>query len=373
MTRASWLLMYLGATALGCSTDGPITEPHVLDGGGGGPGSPGFDGGGGGRDAGIADGPAGFPVDAGSGVPFPGDAGPLSVDAGGNPTLLSMQGVYGDFAQRALPSDAITYDVRWPLWTDGATKRRWLILPAGAGPIDNTDQDHWKLPIGARLIKEFRRNGVLVETRILQRIGPEAADYTLRTFVWNPQQTEATLTTDGATNVNGTGHDVPQASDCWTCHEGEPGMALGFSALQLSPATLAALSSAGRLARPVAPGTVLGPTGAAGDVAALGYLHGNCGHCHNPTGFAAQFNNQVLRLDTASEAADQEPGWRTTVGVAVQGRGLGATERVDPGDAAGSAIIRRMSIRGDGQMPFLGTEIVDPTGILAVSTWINNM
>lgn len=368
--RAAWLLC-LSATLYGCSSDdGPIALPHGgLDGGGGG----GSGSGSGRGDAGVPrDGGVGLP-DSGTGLPDAGtslpDGGFVSTDAGGDPNLLSHQGVYGDFAQRAIPSDAIVYDVRWPLWVDGATKRRWLILPPGGAKIDNSDQDHWKIPIGGRLVKEFARNGILVETRIIERVGPNAADYTLRTFVWNAAQTEATLTTSGATNVNGTGHDVPQASDCWTCHEGEPGMALGFSALQLPAATLQQL--AGRLTQPVPAG--LGPTGSAAAVNALGYLHGNCGHCHNPTGFAAQFNNQTLRLDTASKAADQEPGWTTTVGVAVQGRGLGASRRVDPGNPDNTAILRRMAIRGDGQMPFVGTNTVDATGLAAVRAWVTSM
>ncbi|HEY0189601.1 MAG TPA: hypothetical protein VGC42_00670 [Kofleriaceae bacterium] len=361
-----WLC--LSMAALGCNgDDGPIALPPRggLDGGSG-------------SNTGPGDGGIGTPVDAGgTGLPDAGgggglpDGGFVSADAGSDPSVLSQQGVYGDFASRSIPADAIAYDVRWPLWADGAGKRRWLILPPGGAKIDNADQDHWKLPIGARLVKEFARDGILVETRVVERTGPNAADYSLRTFVWNAAQTEAKLTTDGATNVNGTGHDVPQASDCWTCHEGEPGMALGFSALQLPAATLAALANAGRLTHPVS--TTLGPTGATAAVNALGYLHGNCGHCHNPGGFAAQFNNQTLRLDTASKPADQEPGWQTTVGVAVQGRGLGATQRVAPGSPDNSAIIRRMSIRGDGQMPFIGTNTVDATGVAAVRTWITSM
>lgn len=299
--------------------------------------------------------------------------GPLSADAGSDSTLLSMQGVYGDFASRTLPLDAIAFDVKYPLWSDGATKRRWLILPPGSAPIDNTDPEHWKFPPGTRFVKEFTRDGVLVETRILERIGPGDADYSLRTYVWNAAQTEAVLDTDGALDVNGTGHDAPSASQCMSCHNGEPGKVLGFSAVQLRSQMIAQLSAAGRLKIPVPATTTFGPTGDPTAVAALGYLHGNCGHCHNPNGLAGAINNQTLRLDAAAKPVDQEPGWLTTVNVTVTGNGLGATKRIDPMQPTNSAVIKRMSVRGTGQMPLIATKLVDPDGVATVTAWDNSL
>lgn len=287
-----------------------------------------------------------------------------STDAG-DPTLLSMQGVYGDFAQRTIPSDAFAFEPRWSLWIDGATKRRWLILPPGTATIDTSDPDHWILPIGARLVKELTRSGTLVETRILERTS--AGDYSLRTYVWNAAQTEATLATAGVTDVNGTGHDAPPPTQCHSCHDGEPGRALGFSAVQLPASVIAALAAAGRLSTAVG---AVGPTGDATAIAALGYLHANCGHCHNPNGLAAAANNQTLRLDAAAKPVEQEPGWVTTVGVAVQGNGLGAHVRIDPQQPTNSAVLARMSVRGAGQMPPIATHATDPDGLAAITAWI---
>ena len=308
---------------------------------------------------------AGQEIDA----PIAIDAGPTSTDAGADMTLLSMQGVYGDFGHKTLPVDAIAYDVRWELWADGATKRRWLILSPGSAPIDNTDQDHWVLPVGARLVKEFTRGGTLVETRIVERTS--AATYSLRTYVWNAAQTEAVLDTDGATDVNGTPHDVPTAAQCMSCHSGEAGRALGFSAVQLPAATLAMLSSTGKLKNPIT--TAFGPTGAATSIAAVGYLHANCGHCHNPNGIAGTINNQTLRLDATAKPVEMEPGWLTTVNVAVQGNGLGATLRIAPMQPTNSAVVKRMSVRGAGQMPLIATETVDQNGVDAVVTWVGTL
>ena len=299
-----------------------------------------------------------------------GPDGPTSSDAGTDPTLLSMQGVYGDFAARSIPSDAFTYEVRWELWVDGATKRRWLLLPPG-GQIDNTDQEHWRFPVGTRQVKEFTRGGTLVETRIIETL---ASGTSLRTFVWNAAQTDAVLMVDGAIDVAGTPHDAPTAHDCMKCHQSEPGGSLGISAVQLPPAILAALSAAGKLRIPIAAGTMFGPTGTPAQVDALGYLHGNCGHCHNPGGYAAGTNNMSLRLDALAKAATSEPGWLTTVGVTVQGNGAGAGKRIDPMNPQNSAVVRRMSVRGNyDQMPLVGSEVVHSAGVSTVTSWVNTI
>ena len=117
-----------------------------------------------------------------------------------------------------------------------------------------------------------------------------------------------------------------------------------------------------------------GPTGTATEVAALGYLHANCGHCHNPGGYAATANNMTLRLDAAPKMATAEPGFTTTVNVTVQGNGAGAGKRIDPMNPNNSAIVRRMSVRGNyDQMPLIGSEIVHTAGVSTVTSWVNSI
>jgi hypothetical protein len=122
---------------------------------------------------------------------------------------------------------------------------------------------------------------------------------------------------------------------------------------------------------PIGAGTTFGPTGSQLAIDALGYLHANCGHCHNPDGQAGQINNQTLRLDAVSKAVELEPGWTTTVGVLVQGFGAGGTVRIDPMKPDNSAVLLRMSRRGSGQMPPIATKVVDTTGVTAVTSWDN--
>src|SRR5258708_36970388 len=47
---------------------------------------------------------------------------------------------------------------------------------------------------------------------------------------------------------------------------------------------------------------------------ALGYLHANCGHCHNPLG-AASYVGMTLRLSVADLPPEATGTWLTTVAV----------------------------------------------------------
>src|SRR4029077_20281832 len=90
--------------------------------------------------------------------------GPTQPSTGFHDRLSATRCV--DAASPAQPSTAMYYDVNMPLWSDGASKRRWLSLPAN-GKIHIGADGHWDLPVGTVLIKEFSVGGKRVETRLL--------------------------------------------------------------------------------------------------------------------------------------------------------------------------------------------------------------
>ena len=75
-------------------------------------------------------------------------------------SAFAAEGLYVDLATKQLASDAIAVAPRYPLWSDGAVKQRWVRLPAG-GTIDTADMDHWRLPVGAKVWKESRISPML--------------------------------------------------------------------------------------------------------------------------------------------------------------------------------------------------------------------
>ncbi len=282
------------------------------------------------------------------------------------PARLSATGLYTDITAKTLNPRLHEFAPNNVLWSDGAQKLRWYQLPAGA-VIDSTDMDHWLLPVGTKLFKEFSLDGKRLETRLIWRVadtGNRERDTLVGSYLWDDDESDATFVPDGAMNVRGTQHDVPAADTCWRCHVGEPGHALGFSALQLGDVSGLPLSNPPADAAPyAAPNT------------ALGYLHANCGHCHNPKGSAWVDSSMVLRLDIDEHDAATTQIYQTTVNADLQQwTNHGYTKRIVPGDPDNSAIFYRMSQRAmNEQMPPLATEKTDPAGIALVRDWIESL
>jgi hypothetical protein len=321
------------------------------------------------------DAPIEAPADA------PPDADPLAA--------LATTGLCVDAACTQISPDVREYEPRFGLYADGATKRRWLYLPPGT-KIDTTDMDHWTFPVGTRIWKEFAVAGKKIETRLIikQRTDDAPAPWFYITYAWNAAQDATTPETMGVMNANGTPHDIPSRQDCKDCHERlRPGRVLGIGALQLdyaAPASLVDLDDlvAGGLVTTPPPGAAsphFPLPGAAVDHAALGYLHANCGHCHNPTSDVHDSTPIDLRLRAGMLATVQgTPTYTTTVGVDAT---IPYTEGpitydkvIIADDPTHSALIGRMNSQmGIRFMPNLGVEVVDPAGQTALVTWINSL
>lgn len=322
-------------------------------------------------------------TDAGTdaGPPDPVDAG---VDAGSEPdagpACEGPPGLYVDGSCDVLAPGVRAYVPRFELWADDADKERYVLLPAGT-QIDTSDPDNWVYPVGTTLFKTFLIAGVRLETRILEKTDPGAGlgAWDQRVFAWNEAQDAVTEVTNLAEperqNVLGTDHDIPSGADCLRCHGGRD-VVNGFTAIQLEHdlggVTLQTLRDEARLTDPIAAASTVVP-GDATAIAALGYLHANCGHCHREVSSdAAAMSTGLwmwLELDTAT--VDATNTYATAVGTRASFFDPTAYCRIYPGDPAASLIVRRMNTRGSSaQMPPLASEIVEAAGVDAVSAWI---
>lgn len=279
---------------------------------------------------------------------------------------LSQTGLYEDIATRTLAPELHAFEPEFALWSDGAEKQRWLRLPPGTR-IDTADPDHFQFPVGAVLYKEFSRAGRRLETRVIARTGLGARDYWMGAFVWNDEESDARFSPEGVANARGTQHDVPSAKSCGTCHDGEPGRVLGFSALQQprAPTEL--------LLQPIAPPAR--PPGDATTRAALGYLHANCAHCHNPAGSAYPDTDMDLRLSAYDLTPEDTSTYQTTLSKPLQFfRGGPRRLRVAPGEPDQSAVPFRMSEQApEVRMPPLATEEPDAAGLATVRAWVESL
>jgi hypothetical protein len=238
--------------------------------------------------------------------------------------------------------------------------------------------DRWTFPVGTKVWKEFSLGGKRLETRLLWK--NSATGWFQMAFAWNADGSDAIAAPRGAQDVAGTAHDVPARNRCSDCHDAAGDKLLGVSAIQLShdrpDVNLRQLVSDGRLSQ--AP---------SGDFrlpdddtwTALGYLHANCGNCHNPHSVVWDKVDLDLWLRTAELGdATKTQSYLSSVGVALTDfRGdddAGVVDRIEPGDAAHSGLILRMTTRGnDNAMPPIASEIVDDDGVALVSKWIDTL
>jgi hypothetical protein len=299
-----------------------------------------------------------------------GDEAPLAADPDGGvaapapPARLSETGLFASGASGPYADGVRTYGIRYPLWTDGAVKRRHLLLPDG-GRIDTSDPDGWRFPEGTRIFKEFEVDGALVETRLLWKAGPDVEDWVYVSYRADGE--DGVPVPEGEDDVLGTAHDVPSTADCRNCHRGGADFALGLSAIQLDGATFDAWIADGVLP----PDTVYAEIpGDPLERDVLGYLHGNCGHCHNDVHPLAE--RRALRLHVTSETARPEdaPVRATALGAPTNHDFDGRRFAIVPGSPDDSQLLYRMRLRDDRAMPPVGTEVVDADAVARVERWI---
>ena len=106
------------------------------------------------------------------------------------PRFLSDTGLYANVAKLKIDPRNRTFSPQYPLWSDGATKRRWVRLPEGS-MIDVADLAKWDLPVGTKFWKEFSFNGRKVETRFLWQT--RKGHWVFASYAWNEAQTNAEL------------------------------------------------------------------------------------------------------------------------------------------------------------------------------------
>src|SRR5687767_3917442 len=306
-------------------------------------------------------------------------AGPLAAerqtDRTWPPSTLQDTGLYSDWATKTVASSRLPFSPQYPLWSDGATKSRWMSLPPG-GFIDGSNPDVWRFPVGTRFWKEFRF-GRRAETRFIEhtREGWQFASY-----VWNDDETEATVAPEfgirqSVTIRDGVRHAIPSRTDCRACHEAGPVRALGVSTLQLSsdrdpsaPHAEAPATGAVDLSQLVARGLVRGlpshlttapriVAATSTSRAALGYLHTNCGSCHTAAGEMASLAF-ALNYTFEPRGGVAPPALLTSVGRSSTFRVStmpDVVERVSAGFPDTSMLVTRMASRNPAiQMPPLG-------------------
>ena len=338
-------------------------------------------------------GPTGRPVNLTAHVP---------ADPADLPPRLSQLGLFADLSTLEPAAGVVPYSVASPLWSDGAAKRRWVVLP-GESAVGFDPAEPWSFPAGTVFVKHFevgtppRR----LETRVMRADGDGSGWGA--TYRWGDDPAEAALVpAAGSTETVNFSADgrasslpwtYPSRTDCLRCHTANAGFTLGVVARQLHgpldhaspgdffadaagggrrqldrwrdaglfdvPPSDAALAAAPRLADPHDASADLGRR-------ARSYLDANCAMCHRPGGARGAFD---LRATTP-------PAESGLIGATPYSADLGVegAAAVVPGVPTKSTVSLRMHRRGGPfAMPPLATAVPDAAALAVVDAWIKSL
>ena len=311
---------------------------------------------------------------------------------------LSEYGFFtGSLAALQAAEGVFPYAVNAPLFSDYAEKARFIALPAGAR-MQYQENGSFEFPVGAVLIKNFyypfdatrpEAGRRILETRLLLR---EESAWKALAYVWNAEQTEATLEVAGAafpatwTDASGKRrqleYQVPNLNQCKGCHSYDGSFVpLGLTAAQLNRVEngenqLNHWLLEERLDTPSGFSPKTAPqladyqsTSASLELRARAYLDANCAHCHNPHGPAS---TSGLFL----EATQTDP---LRLGIlkppVAAGRGSGKRKySIVPGKPKESILLYRMELNDPGiRMPELGRQVAHEEGLALIREWIQSM
>ncbi|MEP7210437.1 MAG: SO2930 family diheme c-type cytochrome [Alphaproteobacteria bacterium] len=306
---------------------------------------------------------------------------------------LSDYKLFDNPAATAPAAGVVRYDLVNPLFSDHASKYRYVYLPKGKTATYKADTV-FDFPVGAVLVKTFAfapdmRDPALdehfVETRLLIH---KQEGWVAYPYIWNAEQTEAiyspiggrkqieTIGEDGAKlSIN---YSIPNRNQCKECHQSagvfQP---IGPKARNLNhvgPAghnQLEDWTARGILAGAPAPDAAPKAPLAFDVNADLGqraraYLDINCAHCHKADGGAS---NSGLFLGW-NETSPR--GWGVHKRPTAAGKASGNNFYViEPGHPEQSIMVSRMEATEPGmRMPELSRSTVDPKGVALIREWI---
>jgi uncharacterized repeat protein (TIGR03806 family) len=297
--------------------------------------------------------------------------------------------LFTDVASQTPAPGVVPYDVIAPLFSDYASKHRFIRLPEG-GRITVAADGSWEMPVGTVIVKTFgflrdlrdpSLGERIVETRLLVR---EEAGWEPYVYVWNDALTDAELAPAGrrvpvelvdlAGTTRSFTYRVPNHTQCGNCHGGgEPTHLLGVRTDQLDhDGQVEAFVAMGMLdAMPPPLPQLIDPedTTEPLEARARSYMHANCAHCHRQDGAAHQSG-----LWLTIEETDPVRLGRCKLPIAAGSGSGGRPVVVWPGDPMQSILNYRVESDEPGiKMPELPTILVHEEGAALLREWVAAM
>ena len=317
------------------------------------------------------------------------------------PKKLSEFGLFEQPLAKHQPvAGVVQYDLNTPLFSDYAEKKRFIRLPKGA-QIQYRDQEVLDFPVGSLMAKTFSyfadmrdktKGERLLETRIEFR--NEDGWYGV-TYVWNDEQTDATLVVGGGqvdvSWIHSDGqkrelnYSIPNANQCLNCHSDNKNyVPIGPTARNLNRKGPASEDSRKQLEQLAHAGMLNGlPTSApiaampdfedhhsgTTETRARAWMEVNCAHCHNPNGSARTTGLDLRAIQTE---LGKMGVWKNPVAA---GHGSGGRKYdIVPGKPDESILIYRLeSHEPSVMMPSVGRQLVHTEAVALLREWVQGI
>ena len=165
--------------------------------------------------------------------PDPEQSSPVIFDIAEVPyqTLSEYNFFEGEIKNLTPVYGVLPYDLNSALFSDYAKKKRFVWMPENVSAEYINDYSSLNFPTGTVLIKSFYYENVqpdnntkILETRLMIK---KESDWEFANYIWNENQTEANLTSDGSfveldwinNGSNQTvNYRIPSRAECFTCH-----------------------------------------------------------------------------------------------------------------------------------------------------------
>jgi len=300
------------------------------------------------------------------------------------------------------------------LFTDYASKKRFVWIPKGKAATYNSDKTVLELPVGAALVKSFYYTNVqnmtptggtrIIETRVMIR---KTNGWMFADYVWNADQTEAYYDLAGSTTnvswkdannvIKSANYRIPSEEQCNVCHKSQQfngtelvttHIPIGIKPQNLNFNLQYETGSKNQLAKwievgylknnfsfPTLENTVINYMDASKSLQlrVRSYVDANCSHCHmdnrhcdyRPMRFA--FSETGTANGLTNMGVCVEPEDRQDFPVQLD-------KIVSPGDVTRSMLYYRINTTDESyRMPLHGRTIIHEEGVALIHDWINSL
>lgn len=316
------------------------------------------------------------------------------------PKLSDYHFFEGDMKNQIPSLNVIPYEPASSLFTDYASKKRFIWMPEGVSATYVADNKILDFPIGTVLIKTFYYTTIqpanttqIIETRLMIR---HETGWKFYEYLWNDEQTDADLVT-GPDFVNGssktitfkkpnneiitTNYRIPSDAECLACHKiNEIPTPIGVKPQNLnhnftfsggSKNILLKLKEQGYLNS--YPNSIVSTVDYHDasqplDLRVRSYIDANCAHCHQDE---ARCYYRPVRFPFSQTNVDSNIGICL---VADEPISPTLTKVVAPGNFSKSVLHYRISTNDESErMPLLGRTIIHDEGIALIEEWISGL